>query len=437
MAPKSANMDVYSRAAFLAAQVDSLLSNKSHPASLPNPHASGVAPKNSKKRNRAASPRAVAVNDAKKLLRAATAVNSKSLAVPSPRRSLPAVAGFSEGGPQFIHRPPDVARHRRKCAVCHHPEREAIEELFIHWHSPNSIATHFEEESDITWVSIYRHAYAFGLDEIRRRNLRFAFELILEQAGDITATPAAIAASARALGSCVDSNGLWNEPPRRVIVTNIIRNDVSASTSSVGNDTSYRAVHPRDVVTSEAAFASAAPTPQIENHAIPANDGAVVAAGRAYRPASSAMNDSSSDGAVDSVGPDGIYRAEGVHRTPPAPASAQTSSATAPMVPVCSDKVERPSSFRTLHPPACPERDRRVLSEVEGRDVVMSSVSSSAQADREPPASSEETASDKKNFSFRATHPREVPGSDSLPASPEIRNSPNSFKSKETPISNR
>ncbi len=315
MAPKSANnLDPYSRAAFLAAQVDSLLSNKSHPASLPNPHPGEVAPNNPKKRSRAASPRSAAVTDAKKLLRAATAVDSKSLAIPSPRCTA------SEAAPQFVHRPPDVSRHRRKCSVCRHPEREAIEDLFIHWHSPNSIANYYSEgeESDITWVSIYRHAYAFGLDEIRRRNLRFAFELILEQAGDITATPAAITASARALGSCVDSNGQWNEPPRRVIVTNIIRNE------------------------------------QLDGGA----SHAFVEADRFHRPAPSAMNDSSSAGAVVFVGPDGSYRAEGVHSTPPVPAGA--------------------------------------IDDAEVRDFFSASASS-----------------------------------------PEIRNSPNSFKSKEPPISNR
>jgi len=34
-------------------------------------------------------------------------------------------------------------RHSRKCSVCNHPEREAIEEDFIHWHSPINIARDF------------------------------------------------------------------------------------------------------------------------------------------------------------------------------------------------------------------------------------------------------------------------------------------------------
>lgn len=39
---------------------------------------------------------------------------------------------------------PDFARHQRKCGVCHHPDREAIEEPFVCWHSPSSIQEFFD-----------------------------------------------------------------------------------------------------------------------------------------------------------------------------------------------------------------------------------------------------------------------------------------------------
>jgi hypothetical protein len=35
---------------------------------------------------------------------------------------------------------PELSRHQRKCCVCRHAERDAIEEAFIHWQSPNEIA---------------------------------------------------------------------------------------------------------------------------------------------------------------------------------------------------------------------------------------------------------------------------------------------------------
>lgn len=237
-----APMRPHQRAASIREQLDRILGDPMNPLAPPvssDPPANASTPKpapaEKKKKPRV---RSTAVTDAKNILRAATAVTSKSLAAP-----------------RFVHHPPDIARHRRKCAVCHHPDREAIEDLFIHWHSPEAIASHYEEDDEsITWISIYRHAYAFGLDEIRRRNLRFVFEHILDQAGTTAATPASIIVAARALGSCVNANGDWNEPPKRVLVTNIIRNESpqTASTPASGAEiepeqSSSRASFPRDV----------------------------------------------------------------------------------------------------------------------------------------------------------------------------------------------
>lgn len=50
---------------------------------------------------------------------------------------------------------PDFQRHQRKCAICRHPEREAIEELFVHWHSASSITDLFDLPD---WSTVYRHA---------------------------------------------------------------------------------------------------------------------------------------------------------------------------------------------------------------------------------------------------------------------------------------
>jgi hypothetical protein len=33
-----------------------------------------------------------------------------------------------------------LERHSRRCIICHHPEREAIEEEFVHWRSPSRLA---------------------------------------------------------------------------------------------------------------------------------------------------------------------------------------------------------------------------------------------------------------------------------------------------------
>jgi hypothetical protein len=182
------------------------------------------------------------VTHAKHLLRAsanATKTNTKSATRKSATRK-------SAAPPQFLRSTPDLARHRRKCTVCHHPEREAIEDLFVHWHSPEAICNIFNDKG-IGWIAVYRHAYALGLDEVRRRNLRFVFEHILDQADQVTPTPASLIAAARALGSCVNDTGQWHEPPRRVLVTNIVRREIPPAESAapvdeppVGADRTHR-----------------------------------------------------------------------------------------------------------------------------------------------------------------------------------------------------
>ncbi|HKW89185.1 MAG TPA: hypothetical protein VJN21_10565 [Candidatus Acidoferrales bacterium] len=152
--------------------------------------------------------------------------------------------------PKFLRSAPDLKRHSRKCAICRHPEREMIEELFIHWHSPHSIVRFiddvYEDDGEMNWVAIYRHAYAFGLDDIRRRNLRHFFENILDDCGDATPTIAGVLAAARALG-CVTEDGRWVEPEKRILMTTVVRKDDSSSTTATGADSAdFTASQPDD-----------------------------------------------------------------------------------------------------------------------------------------------------------------------------------------------
>ncbi len=50
-------------------------------------------------------------------------------------------------------------RHERKCLICNHPERDAIEEELLHRLSPAEIASHYE----VSLSGIYRHAQAMRL----------------------------------------------------------------------------------------------------------------------------------------------------------------------------------------------------------------------------------------------------------------------------------
>jgi hypothetical protein len=103
-------------------------------------------------------------------------------------------------------------RHQRKCVICHHPDREAIEEEFVHWNTVWRISKQYGIGD---YRSIYRHAHATHLTERRRENLRSALDHIVESARETTATGDCILRAIRAY-SCVDSLGRWVDPPSQV-----------------------------------------------------------------------------------------------------------------------------------------------------------------------------------------------------------------------------
>ena len=110
---------------------------------------------------------------------------------------------------------PDFQRHRRKCAICNHPDREAIEELFIYWNSAGSITDLFNLPD---WSTVYRHARAAGLYELRRHNVRAVLDHLLEGADGVEATPMSIVSAVRAY-ACLTDSGAWIEPAKRILCT--------------------------------------------------------------------------------------------------------------------------------------------------------------------------------------------------------------------------
>jgi len=106
------------------------------------------------------------------------------------------------------------SRHARKCSVCHHPERDTIDDDFIHWMKPHTIAREFE----LPERAIRRHARATGLHELRSRKSLHALDLIIENAKTATVTGDTVIRAIRA-ASCINASGKWEEPPKRVIFT--------------------------------------------------------------------------------------------------------------------------------------------------------------------------------------------------------------------------
>src|SRR5271155_1693038 len=73
--------------------------------------------------------------------------------------------------------PPDLARHARKCAVCSHPDRDAIEGDFVRWAALEKIAERYKLSDRST---LYRHAHATGLFVRRKQEVGRVLESILE-----------------------------------------------------------------------------------------------------------------------------------------------------------------------------------------------------------------------------------------------------------------
>ena len=113
----------------------------------------------------------------------------------------------------------DLVNHQRRCQVCKHPDRAAIEEQFLHWHSPDIIAEEYELSDRST---IYRHAHATGLFNRRRKNLRWALERIVEQVDSAPITAHSVVTAVLAYAR-VNEAGEWVAPPTEMVVTHINR----------------------------------------------------------------------------------------------------------------------------------------------------------------------------------------------------------------------
>lgn len=137
----------------------------------------------------------------------------------------------------------DIMRHRRLCTICHHPEREAIEEAFLQWRTVRLIAHEFDASCGAT--SIYRHARALNLFKQRNLNLRSALELIIEESQRVSPSAEAIIKAIRA-HTRMNDLGEWIDTPTTHIVKVIPmardgrdqENPAAALTLDVGKDRS-------------------------------------------------------------------------------------------------------------------------------------------------------------------------------------------------------
>lgn len=105
-----------------------------------------------------------------------------------------------------------LGRHAAECKICRHAQRKQIERDFIDWLSPARIVEQYGVRNR---ASVYRHAHALGLMEKRARNVRAALEKIIEHAGDVEVTSAAVVSAVSAYAR-INATGQWVERTEHV-----------------------------------------------------------------------------------------------------------------------------------------------------------------------------------------------------------------------------
>src|SRR5271156_2085598 len=145
----------------------------------------------------------------------------------------------------------DLSHHERRCTICHHPERESIEEAFCQWRKVKFIAREFNATGGPT--AIYRHARALNLFRQRNLTLRSSLEFVIEQSECVVPTAEGLVKAIRAYTRINDA-GQWIDTPTTHIVQvmAIPATDARSLTNSVPGLTLNVRKHPSDIIESAA-----------------------------------------------------------------------------------------------------------------------------------------------------------------------------------------
>jgi hypothetical protein len=120
-------------------------------------------------------------------------------------------------------------RHSRKCQICNHPERKAIENDFFEWKRANGIEQRYGLHGKST---IYRHARATGLDVQRRENLSRRAEEVLEKVSLIQNPSASLILRAVQALASLNERGQRIKPPATHAVVSTTAPPALSSVSS-------------------------------------------------------------------------------------------------------------------------------------------------------------------------------------------------------------
>ncbi len=133
---------------------------------------------------------------------------SPTLTESAPPANTPAESVFAENKADLVA----LARHRRKCQVCRHPEREMIECEYRDWFGPLAIARSY----GIPERALFRHLEATGQISSRRKNLRSALEHVLERGVETEIDGPTIIQAVRAY-CCLSDENKWIEPAKTIV----------------------------------------------------------------------------------------------------------------------------------------------------------------------------------------------------------------------------
>jgi hypothetical protein len=95
--------------------------------------------------------------------------------------------------------------HQRCCKVCRHPNLAEIDQRFIGWEPPSSIA----RENHFNVRALFRHAHATGLFAKRDTNVRAALSRIIEKGMSLRGVTASSVVQAVAVFSKINAAGKW------------------------------------------------------------------------------------------------------------------------------------------------------------------------------------------------------------------------------------
>jgi len=143
----------------------------------------------------------------------------------------------------------DLSHHERHCTICHHPERDAIEEAFCQWRNVKFIAREFNATGGPS--AIYRHARALNLFKQRNLTLRSSLEFVIEQSERIIPTAEGLVKAIRAY-TRINDMGQWIDTPTTHIVQVMAMPSADARniTNSVPGLTLNVRKHPSEIIES-------------------------------------------------------------------------------------------------------------------------------------------------------------------------------------------